>query len=188
MRKASYKDKELVINILSQSFRSDPHVSWLIEESKNKSKLCVLIEYVFGESLERGEIYLSDDNQGVALWNTEKKEKFSFDFIKRNLSFLFQVGLKSTVRALKTNKLVYNWYPQHQPYCQLYLIGVLPEGQGRGLASSLMDPMIEYMKSKNIPMHLETANARNVEIYKKKGFAVYHTMTLGQNTFYLLRK
>jgi ribosomal protein S18 acetylase RimI-like enzyme len=188
MRKASYNDKDTVVEILSTSFINDPHVNWLIEESKNKNKLKILIEYVFGESLDRGEIYLSDDNKAAVLWNTEKKGKVSFEFIKRNLQFLFQVGLKSTIRALKTDKIIYNFYPKKQPYCQLYLIGVLPDGQGKGLASSLMNPMIENMKTRAIPMHLETANPRNVEIYRKKGFSIINTMQFGKNTLYWMRR
>jgi ribosomal protein S18 acetylase RimI-like enzyme len=188
MRKANYNDKDTVVNILTTSFMNDPHVNWLIEESRNKNKLKILIEYVFGESLNRGEIYLSDDNKAAVLWNTEKKEKFSFEFIIRNFRFLFQVGLKSTKRALKTDKIIYNFYPKKQPYCQLYLIGVLPEEQGKGLASSLMNPMIENMKTRAIPIHLETANLRNVEIYKKKGFSVINTMQFGKNSLYWMRR
>ena len=188
MRKANYDDKDVVVGILTESFKKDPHVSWLIEESKKKNKLKKLVEFVFGESLERGEIYLSDDNKAAALWNSGKKEKFTFRFIVRNLSFLFHVGLRSTIRALTTEKKIHDFYPKCQRYFQLYMIGVLPESQGTGLASSLMNPMIERMERENIPLYLETANPRNVEIYKKKGFAVFHTMQFGSNTLYMLKR
>lgn len=188
MRKASYEDKDIVVNILTKSFINDPHVNWLIEKSKSKNKLKFIMEYVFDESFERGEICLSNDNNAAILWNYETKAKFSFDFIRRNLLFLFRVGLKSTIRALETDKLIYNYYPKNQKYCQLYLIGVLPEGQGKGLASKLINPMIERMKESSVPVHLETANPKNVEIYKKKGFAVINTKQLGCNTLYWMRR
>jgi ribosomal protein S18 acetylase RimI-like enzyme len=188
MRKASFEDRDMVVNILSKSFIHDPHLNWLIEESKNKNKLKYILEYVFSESFDRGEIYISNDSNAAVLWNTEKKATFSFEFIKRNLLFLFRVGLKSTIRALQTDKIIYNLYPTNTPYRQLYLIGVLPEGQGKGLASTLMNPMIEAMDKEAIPIHLETANRRNVEIYKKKGFSVFNTMQLGNNTLYWMRK
>jgi predicted acetyltransferase len=60
--------------------------------------------------------------------------------------------------------------------------------QGKGLASALMNPMIEDMKKKSIPVHLETANPDNVEIYKKKGFNIFHKIKLGNNTFYWMRR
>ena len=34
-----------------------PHVNWLLEESKNKSKFNVLIDYVVHQALRKGEIY-----------------------------------------------------------------------------------------------------------------------------------
>lgn len=144
--------------------------------------------YVFEESLARGTVYLNGDNTAVALWNTEKKEKVSLRYIVRNLSFLLRVGLKTTKRCLRTDKLTYKQYPKDGRYCQLYLVGVLPECQGKGLASALMNPMIEDMESKSIPVHLETANTRNVKIYMKKGFNIIKTLQLGNNTFYCMSR
>jgi len=64
----------------------------------------------------------------------------------------------------------------------------LPEGQGKGLASALMNPMIENMQKKAIPVHLETANPKNVDIYKKKGFTIFNTTRLGNNTLFWMRR
>jgi len=188
MRKANRNDKDTVVEILTASFQKDPHVNWLVAQSKRKNKLKTLVEYVFGESLERGEIYISDNNKAAALWNSDKKEKFTFRFIVWNLYFLFHVGLRSTIRALTAGKKIHDFYPKNQRYFQLYMIGVFPENQGTGLASSLMNPMIERMERDNIPLYLETANSHNVEIYKKKGFVLFHTMQFGSNILYMLRR
>ena len=188
MEKASYADKGIVVNILSKSFINDPHINWLLEESKNKNKLKIIMGYVFEESLARGTVYLNDDNTAVALWNTEKKEKVSLQYIVRNLSFLFRAGLKTTKRCLEADKLIYAQYPKNSRYCQLYLVGVLPEYQGKGLASTLMNLMIEEMEKKSIPMHLETANPHNVKIYMKKGFNIIATLQLGKEKLYCMSR
>lgn len=188
MRKAGYNDKSIVVNILSRSFQQDPHINWLLEQSKSRNKLKIIMEYVFEESLGKGSVYLSDDEMATALWNSEKKEKISFRYIIRNLSFLIKIGIKSTIRILKTDKLTYSQYPKTEKYCQLYLIGVLPEAQGKGEASQLINPMIERMGKESIAIHLETANPNNVEIYKKKGFNIIHTTQLGKNIFYWMRR
>jgi GNAT superfamily N-acetyltransferase len=62
-------------------------------------------------------------------------------------------------------------YPEK--YLHLFIIGVLPEKQGLGLASLLLNPIIEKAKSENTPIFLETACEKNICIYKKKGFATY---------------
>lgn len=187
MIKAEYKDKAIVTNILAVSFKNDPQVNWYLEESRNRNKLNILIDYVFEETIRKGEIYISEDNMATALWNSEKKEKFSLTYILRNLSFLFRIGIKSTMRILKMNKLIYSQYPNNSRYYHLYLIGVLPEAQGKGLASSLMNPKLAEKRENEIPVYLETANQKNVEIYKKKGFNIFNSIQTGNITTYFMK-
>jgi GNAT superfamily N-acetyltransferase len=186
MRVATSADVDLVKNILLVSFKNDPHVNWLLEESKNKFKLTVLIDYVVHQTLRKGEIYLSDDNNAVALWDFERNEKMSFHYIWRNLAFLIQIGIKPVVRIVKSEAHVHNNFRKCARYCHLYMIGVLPEAQGKGLASALMNPMIQSMKEKSIPIFLETANLRNVDIYKKKGFKIFETLAIGDFNLFLM--
>jgi len=186
MRIATPADIDLIKNILLASFKNDPHVNWLLEESKSKFKLNVLIDYVVHQTLRKGEIYLSDDHNAVALWDFERNEKLSFHYIWRNLTFLIQIGIKSVVRIVKSEAHVHNNFRKFPRYCHLYMIGVLPEAQGKGLASALMNPMIQRMKEESIPVFLETANLRNVEIYKKKGFKIFETLTIGHRNLFLM--
>jgi ribosomal protein S18 acetylase RimI-like enzyme len=186
MRTATLADVDLIKSILLVSFKDDPHLTWLSEESKNKFKLNVLIDYVVHQTLRKGEIYLTDDNNAVALWDFERKEKISFHYIWRNLAFLIQIGIRSVVRILKSEAHVHNNFRKYPRYCHLYMIGVVPEAQGKGLASSLMNPMIRRMKEKSIPLFLETANRRNVDIYKKKGFETFETLIIGDHNLFLM--
>jgi len=186
MKRATLADVDLTKRILLVSFKNDPHLNWLLEESKNKFKLNVLIDYVVHQTLRRGEIYLSDDNNAVALWDFERNEKMSSHYIWRNLAFLIRIGIKSVLRILKSEAHVHNNFRKYPRYCHLYLIGVLPEAQGKGLASALMNPMIQRMKEKSIPVFLETANPRNVDIYKKKGFRTFETLTIGDHNLFLM--
>jgi ribosomal protein S18 acetylase RimI-like enzyme len=187
MIKAEHKDKAIVTNILAESFKNDPQVNWFLEESRNRNKLNILIDYVFEETIRKGEIYISEDNMATALWNSEKKEIFSFTYILRNLSFLFRIGMKSTIRILKMDKLTYSQYPKNKSYFHLYLIGVLPEAQGKGLASSLLNPILTEKRENEIPVYLETANQKNVEIYKRKGFNIFNTIQTENPTIYFMK-
>ena len=186
MRRATLADVDLIKKILLVSFKNDPHVTWLLEESKSKFKLKVLIDYVVHQTLRRGEMYLSDDNNAVALWDFERSERMSFHYIWRNLAFLIRIGITSVVRIVKSEAQVHNNFRKCPRYCHLYMIGVLPEEQGKGLASALMNPMIQRMKEELIPIFLETANLRNVDIYKKKGFKIFDTLTIGDQNLFLM--
>ena len=186
MRSATLADVDLITRILLVSFKNDPHLTWLLEESKNNFKLNILIDYVVHQTLRRGEIYLTDDNKAVALWDFERNERISVHYIWRSLAFLIQIGTRSVARILKSEAHVHSNFRKYPHYCHLYMIGVLPEAQGKGLASALMNPMIQRMKEKSIPVFLETANPRNVDIYKKKGFKIFETLIIGDRNLVLM--
>ncbi len=145
------------------------------------------MEYVVDETFAKGEIYLSDDNQATALWNSDKKERISSTFIRRNLSFLFKMGIKATISIVKKDQFTHDQYPGKEKFFHLFLIGVLPEAQGKGLASSLINPVLERETLKSIPIYLETANPSNVEIYRKKGFSVFKSIQVDEITIYFMR-
>ncbi len=186
MKRATLADADRVKNILLVSFKNDPHLNFLLQESKNERQLNLLIDYVADQTFRRGEIYLSDDDNGVALWDFERNEKMTLHSIWRNLAFLSRIGIRSVIRIVKSEAHVHNNFRKYPRYCHLYRIGVLPEAQGRGLASRLMNPMLQTMKEKSIPVFLETANPRNVGIYKKKGFKIFETVTVRDHDLFLM--
>lgn len=187
--KATYGDEATVVNILTKSFVNDPHLKWMLAQSRNPNKLKILMSYMFHETIRIGNIYLTEDKTATALWKSEKQEKFTFEYVKRNLGFLFKIGVKTVYRILSNEKYTHDQYPTIGKYCQLYIIGVLPQSQGKGYASSLMNPVLEEMDQKSIPVYLETANAKNVPIYRKKGFTMYNTwFKKGLQLFYMRRE
>jgi len=188
MKKAKHEDKNVVVDILTKSFKNDPHINFLLEKSRNKNKLKIIMEYVFEESFVKGEIYLNDDNTATALWLTTDKEKLTGEFIYRNLSFLFRVGIRSTYRILKADKLVHKSHPKTDRFAHLYTIGVLPESQGKGYARQLITFMIEKMSITNSTLFLETANVLNIGIYNKIGFHVFQTIYMNEHKLFCMSR
>jgi GNAT superfamily N-acetyltransferase len=184
---ANRSDKSIVVKIIMESFKNDPHINWLLEKSRYKNKLEVIANYVVDETYDVGNIYLTKDKMGVALWHSEKKENFSLRYIRRNLSFLFKLGISTVIRNLKSLKISHDHFPFNKPFCYLYLIGVVPEGQGKGIASKLMNPVLDECRLNNIPVFLETANHRNVEIYKKKRFVLIDCYQTNSTTIHYMK-
>jgi len=107
-------------------------------------------------------------------------------YIWRNLTFLFQIGIKSVTRIVKSEAHIHNNFCKYPRYCHLYMRGVLPKAQGKGLASTFMNPMLQGMKERSIPVFLETANLRNLGIYKRKGFKIFETLTIRDHNVFLM--
>lgn len=188
LKVATKQDESVVVNILCQSFKSDPLISWMLGKSRNPDKLKILMTYLFRQALKIGEIFLTQDKTATAIWKSDLKEKLSWEFIYRNISFLFQIGVKSVIRMLSSESFTYKQFPKYTQYRHLVLLAVLPENRGKGLASDLMNPLLNEMKSTEKPVYLETANCTNVKIYTKKGFSIYNIwQKIGIKVYYLKR-
>ena len=51
LRKASYNDEAIVVNILCKSFENDPHMKWMLEKSSNTDKLRIIMTYIFRKTI-----------------------------------------------------------------------------------------------------------------------------------------
>jgi ribosomal protein S18 acetylase RimI-like enzyme len=58
------------------------------------------------------------------------------------------------------------------PCWYLFLLGVEPSCQRRGLGGELMRPILERADTDHVACYLETENQRNVAFYRKHGFEV----------------
>lgn len=58
------------------------------------------------------------------------------------------------------------------PCWYLFLLGVEPSRQRRGLGGALMRPILERANTEQLACYLETENQRNVAFYLKQGFDV----------------
>jgi len=57
-----------------------------------------------------------------------------------------------------------------RPHWYLYLLGVRPEMQGKGLSRTVLQPLFEIADRDKLPLYLETMTEENVPIYQKLGF------------------
>jgi GNAT superfamily N-acetyltransferase len=64
------------------------------------------------------------------------------------------------------------------PHWYLSAIGVEPERQGRGVATALMQPILQRADAAGLPCYLETHREANLRIYRKHGFDLVHRADL----------
>ena len=76
--------------------------------------------------------------------------------------------------ATKALKMMSTWEKQDpkKPHMHIGPLGVLPEMQGNGVGSKLMQACLAYADGENLPSYLETDRDRNVPFYEKHGFKV----------------
>jgi len=187
IRPATSADRQAVIDIISSSFQGDPCFAWLLTPAGHPEKVRILTAYLVDETFAKGQVYITDDRMGAALWHTNQAEPVSWYSLKRNLSLLWQLGIGSIRRCLRMQHHKASHFPTVGPYAYLACIGVLPQAQGKGLASRLLTPMLQAYKALHIPVFLETANATNVSIYEQKGFSLTDTVQEDGLSIYFMR-
>jgi len=75
------------------------------------------------------------------------------------------------------------------PHWHLGPLGVLPEYQGHGIGSMLLQEALNVVDQTGMDAYLETASPHNVRLYKRFGFETVEQMTvLGNTNWLMIRK
>ena len=186
---ATRKDKPLVVRILMEAFQDNLQINWIVAPADRgrEKRLRVLMELAFEAGLAEGEVYLTDDRHGVAVWKTPPKESFSVWDVLTKAKFAFRMGPARLVRILQLEREISGQHPPDSRFLYLWFLGVKPEWQGRGLSSQLLNPMLDRAQAERMPVLLEASNPKNVDLYRHKGFAVYHQFPLDPKSGIFIR-
>lgn len=174
MKKATSEDREKVVAILCEAFidiRIPNSINFVIKNSGNRYKrLRALMEFQFDVSMLDGSVFLSDDNKGCILFLN--KNKFSFKKLLLEIKLLFTcIGVNNMFKVLKREKLLKKFHPKEK-FIHLWLMGVDPKEQGKGIGTKLLKESLDIYKGKFI--YVETTTPENKEFYWQNGFEIFH--------------
>lgn len=177
MKRATINQKELVIDIISNSFDQDPGVNYLISQDKNrKLKIRYLIDYCFEVAIKSGEVYLSDDDKAAALITYPDSPLNILETVRLEVKLLWKaLGVGNGIRALRREALLKAKRPK-KDIVYLWFIGVNPKYQGQGVGKLLLNEIVNYSASLDKPLYLE-CSPHNLDWYKMMGFEVYDELS-----------
>ncbi len=189
MKKAEYKDKILVIDILTKSFDTNQSVNYIVkQDQKRVQRVTALMDYSFEVCFAFGDVFLSDDKKACALITYPDKKKTTLKSILLDVKLILSaVGLKNIKKILAREALINKIQPKELKY-YLWFIGVDPEYQNKGIGSLLLNEIIEDSEDKKRPIYLETSTLKNLPWYQKFGFQIYHELDLSYKLFFLKRE
>ena len=169
------KDLERLAEVAADAYRDYPLHNWFTggKYDAKASKLIMLIS--LKTMTEDAVIYAdSEEINGFAVW-------LPFGFTgSKTLPFLMNGGLRLILHsgpgiigrlltyetyAMNLNKEFtehYDWY--------LYNLSIKKDAQGKGIASKLMRPMMQFCDEERMIAYLETNKAVNVGLYQHYGF------------------
>ena len=140
-------------------------------------KLIVLYRTLAVSAVAYGGVVETKDGSGALLWISGKHYPLGLWQVLQvgMISLPFQVGFRVLHRLAKHDTESQKYTVEHASKSMgwIWVVGVAPEGQGRGHCRYLMEKAIEEMRAQGMnEFWLTTDKEVNVTIYKKLGFEV----------------
>lgn len=189
MIRASYKDKSLVLDILTRSFDDNKSVNYIVkQDGRRVQRIKKLMEYAFDTCYLYGDIFLSDNKEGCALVLLPDKKKITFQSILLDVQLAIScIGLFNIKKALDRETKIKKRYPK-EPIYHIWFIGVHPKAQNTGIGGALLREVINEGRVRQRPVYLETSTLKNLPLYQKFGFEIYDQLDLGYTLFFLRKQ
>ncbi|WP_370086430.1 hypothetical protein [Ekhidna sp.] len=175
MQRITSSQAPKVIHILTQSFRTNPSALWVIrQDNKVQDRLRALIEYAVKTGLENDGVFLSDDESAAAICFQEPARTSLSSYWNQLQLIRKAIGFARVPQVLKREAYLKKHRPA-PPYLNFWFLGVDPDRKGSGGVHDLKQGIFRLSEEKNLPILLETSVERNMRVYERFGFHVYHT-------------
>ena len=136
MRKASYRDRTRIADILTRAFDANESVNYVIpRDSRRTKRIRALMNYSFDVCLAFGDVFLSHDGNACALVMYPDKKKTTLRSIFLDARLVYSgTGIRNIKKVLRRESLIKKTQPR-EPMYYLWFIGVEPGRQHNGGAS-----------------------------------------------------
>jgi len=168
-------DRYETLDILTAAFRDDPAVRSLYPTDLEYARYFPGFVLAFGgRAFEAGTIDLDAERNAAAVWfapgvtpdEAAVMNHLELSVPKKRLA-PFTAGL---TRLGELRPIEPHWY--------LPWMGVLPEAQGMGVGSALLDAGLARADADGHPVYLEATSRRSAALYARHGFDLRSTVSL----------
>jgi hypothetical protein len=177
---------EKIINIIAEAFKAIPAGNHLVkQDGKRDLRYKKLGAYVYHNAVKKNGLYLSSNKEGVGVAYVidPKNDKKTFGDFINDLKFAFGVsGIKKGLAISKRQTYIQSQRPKNEKYMYWEFTGVNPNYQGLDAPSfsmaELRDDVYTYAHERGLPIYTETSIRKNMIVYRRYGFDIYHEWTM----------
>ena len=189
IRKATHDDIDACARVLALAFQNDPGtVNFEPDGDRRRAVLPPFFRTFVAASLaEDGDLVVAGDPiDGIASWFGPERHAPSPDAMGAN-GFGDVLALAGPEAADRLLAMVGEIEGQHAQltdgqHFRLQFYGVVPERQGTGLGSALIEHGHRRADELRLPTYLETFSDWNVGFYRNRGYEVVGEFTVGDQT------
>ena len=169
------EDLDRLADIAADAYQDYPLHNWFTGGKYDKKASELIMQISLKTMTEDAVIYAdSEEMNGFAVW-------LPFGFTgSKTLPFLLNGGLELILhsgpgiigRLLTYENYAMNLKKQYTDNYDWYLynLSIKKDAQGKGIASKLLRPMLQFCDDEKMVAYLETNKASNVDLYKHYGF------------------
>ena len=169
------KDLDRLAEVAADAYRDYPLHNWFTKGKYDPVATHLIMQISLKTMTEDAVIYAdSEEMNGFAVWlplGFSGSKTLPF-LMSGGLELILHSGLGIIGRLLRYENYAmnlkkqvtdnYDWY--------LYNLSIKKEAQGKGIASKLMRPMLQFCDDERMITYLETNKESNVSLYKHYGF------------------
>lgn len=184
------KDMSKLNALLTECFSKDPLYCQLIPQKEKRQKLLPeLFSCDLDELFENCEVYAdSEDINGIIIVADETEPYNPFKYYSVELFYALKTSaylirddhsLKTLWNFIKGKDYLNSvWTDDIETDKRMHIIyfAVRPSMRGKGIASKLMNAVVDYADKNQLALSLETHNEKNVEMYKHYGFRMFEVL------------
>jgi ribosomal protein S18 acetylase RimI-like enzyme len=161
---------------LAAAFAADPLFDWFSRtDARRDAARAAFFRHLLREMVMGvGEVLRPSTGGAAAIW-MPSEALAAYPMVKELQILPMLLGLTGWsrfVRLLQLREAMDRHHPMDRPHAYLWFLGVTPEAQGHGVGSRLLRAKTEWLDANRRPAFLETATARNVQLYRRHGFEV----------------
>jgi ribosomal protein S18 acetylase RimI-like enzyme len=187
IRDARPDETELLGRVLSEAFRNDPVISWVVRDDERRevarddfSTGFVSEQFEHGRRTQVAERH--GEAQAVALWTDPPgaQPSLSLGGVRALWGARTLTGVRRFPRLVRLISATEGRYPNF-PHFYLAAIGATDRARGSGIGGALLRATLAECDATGVPAYLESSNPRNLSFYWRHGFRVLDEVSLGRN-------
>jgi ribosomal protein S18 acetylase RimI-like enzyme len=187
-----------IIPIFSRSFFDDPFYRTVFPQ-RREQKLIHCFRSFLQFARRYGKIrpfYHKKRLIGASVWLSSSYAHFPLvPYLCSGALFaMLKTGPSCTIKLNRIASEVRKHYKNFkipEEYLYLFLAGIHPDYQNRGLGKQMLAPMLLELDKKRLPCILETTTPENIRFYRSLGFKIVHQSlipSINIDFFYMLRE
>ena len=160
--------------MLAAAFQDDPVMSFIFPDPADRRiRMPRFFAIIYDGDGAHGARYMTQGWEAATLWRAPGQGRLGLvEKLRHGLPWLHAAGF-NLPRALAVSAASDANHPK-EPHWYLHIVGCNPAHQGRGFGRAAIQPGLTRADSDGVASYLETANERNLALYRSLGFEVTH--------------